>query len=61
MCLMCARQFVIAAERVEMKNKPQCPACSRKMNLYMKQGNIRRFRCSGYPLCKTYKKIEMEE
>lgn len=57
---MCGRQFVIATERMEIKNKPVCPVCSRKMNLYMKQGNIWRFRCSGYPLCKTYKKFIME-
>jgi hypothetical protein len=31
------------------------------MNVCKLEGNIIRFRCSGYPACKTYKKFIMRE
>lgn len=55
-CLMCGRQFGDAA-RSELKTRPMCPVCGRKMHIYRKGPEEIRFRCSGYPTCRTFKKI----
>ena len=59
-CLMCGRQFGDGA-RSELKTRPVCPACGRKMHIYRKAPGEIRFRCSAYPACKTFKKVESEE
>src|SRR5664279_4964845 len=55
-CLICGRQFTPDASRKEVKNKPACTTCGGHMHLYKRKGNLLRFRCSHYPLCKTYAK-----
>jgi transposase-like protein len=59
-CLMCGRQFIIGSGRQRVKNRPDCPRCGKMMHLYKKEQNSLRFRCSGYPTCKTYAKIDLE-
>jgi len=61
LCLMCGKQFTYSASRATVKGKPVCPECGKHMNIYMLEGDIVRFRCSGYPECKTYKKYRMKE
>ncbi|MEW5744574.1 MAG: IS1 family transposase [Nitrospirota bacterium] len=60
LCLLCGRQFTQDAARHEVKCKPECPRCGKRMHLYKREGKVFRFRCSDYPLCKTFKKTTME-
>lgn len=61
MCLICGKQFTPSAERCSVKGKPFCPSCDKPMHLYKIEGEIIRFRCSGYPECKTFKKYRIQE
>jgi predicted RNA-binding Zn-ribbon protein involved in translation (DUF1610 family) len=56
LCIMCGTQFT-ASCRTRVKNRPVCTACGGIMHLYKHENTSVRFRCSQYPLCKTYKKI----
>src|SRR5271169_171650 len=60
LCLICGRQFSAGTARFEVKNRPECPVCGRMMHLYKREVKISRFRCSGYPACKTFTKINVE-
>lgn len=60
LCLICGRQFSQNSRRSELKNRPVCPACGKSMHLYKREEKVLRFRCAGYPACKTFSKIEME-
>jgi ssDNA-binding Zn-finger/Zn-ribbon topoisomerase 1 len=55
-CLICGRQFTPDASRKEVKNKPLCHVCGGQMHLYKRNAAGLIFRCSDYPLCKTYTK-----
>lgn len=57
LCLMCGKQFTIGSSRLRLKDKPACPACGKTMNIYKRGTGFIRFRCSGYPGCRTFKKI----
>ncbi|MBF0319056.1 MAG: Insertion element protein [Nitrospirae bacterium] len=54
LCLSCGRQFSIGSIIDKIKDRPQCPACGRPMHLYKRETNAVRFRCSAYPLCRTF-------
>jgi len=56
-CIMCGRQFILGPAKRELMNRPLCPQCGLKMHLYMHDERVLRFRCSGYPDCKSYQKI----
>jgi DNA-directed RNA polymerase subunit RPC12/RpoP len=56
-CVLCGRQFVLGFSRNELSNRPTCPQCGLKMHLYMHDKKGLRFRCSDYPVCKSYKII----
>ena len=60
-CLMCGLQFTPAARKIPVKGKPACAECGKPMNVYKLEGAVIRFRCSGYPACKTFKKFTMKE
>ena len=60
-CLVCGRQFILGSPGCEVAQRPICPVCGKKMHVYKKEKGILRFRCSGYPECKTFEKIEVEE
>lgn len=60
-CLICERQFVPGILRPKIDNRPVCPRCGKNMNLYMREDDSLRFRCSAYPECRTYKKVPGEE
>ncbi|MGA2027684.1 MAG: IS1 family transposase [Syntrophobacteraceae bacterium] len=59
-CLLCGRQFGNAA-RDELKERPLCHACGQKMHVYKKEAGVVRFRCSGYPLCRSFVKLDRSE
>jgi len=61
LCLLCKKQFTPQGLRKQLFNRPLCPVCGNKMHLYMRKGITVRFRCSAYPICKTFLKIEMGE
>jgi transposase-like protein len=61
LCIICGRQFTDSSKRGTVKGKPVCPECARPMNLYKIEGDVVRFRCSGYPECRTFKKFRMKE
>jgi transposase-like protein len=61
LCIVCGKQFTDHPERATVKSKPVCPECGRHMNLYKIEGDVVRFRCSGYPECRTFKKYRMKE
>lgn len=56
-CLLCGTQFIKEPKRIRLIDRPICSVCGRKMYLYKRNGEVR-FRCSGYPACKTYLKTE---
>lgn len=61
MCLMCSSQFTPDGKKSLVKGKPACPECGKPMNVYKLEGDVIRFRCSGYPICKTFKKFKLKE
>jgi DNA-directed RNA polymerase subunit RPC12/RpoP len=61
MCLVCHKQFSLGAKKMQVKGKPACPGCGKPMNVYMIEGDVIRFRCSGYPVCRTFRKFTMKE
>jgi len=61
LCLICGRQFTPDATKPVVTGKPSCTTCGRPMNVYMIEGPIIRFRCSGYPGCRTFRKYSMTE
>ena len=61
LCLICSYQFTPEAKKAPVKGKPACPECGKSMNVYKLEGLIIRFRCSGYPACKTFRKFMMME
>jgi len=61
LCLICGRQFTTGNGRTEGMNNPRCPACGKLMHIYRRENSTIRFRCSGYPSCKTFKKIRTKE
>lgn len=60
-CLMCGRQFSYDAKKQEIKGKPICPVCGNTMHLYKIEEDVIRFRCSDYPVCKTFRKFKIKE
>jgi ssDNA-binding Zn-finger/Zn-ribbon topoisomerase 1 len=59
-CVVCDRQFG-ENPRIELKDRPVCQACGRKMHVYRKDPNVVRFRCSGYPRCRNFVKISIDD
>ena len=60
-CMVCGTQFTPGAGKAILKGKPLCPDCGKKMNVYKLEGDLIRFRCSGYPDCRTFRKFRMKE
>jgi transposase-like protein len=58
LCLICNKQFTLGNKRATMDRKPLCPICGRHMHIYRRESVFWRFRCSGYPFCRTYIKIK---
>jgi len=59
---MCNRQFTVGPERtVFVPDRPSCPACGKKMYLYMREEGAIRFRCSDRPHCRAYVKMQDRE
>lgn len=61
LCLMCKRQFTWPSERVEWKERPVCSSCGAPMHFFMKKAGYIRFRCSNYPKCRTFLKVDLQE
>jgi transposase-like protein len=55
LCKVCGRQFGLRRERrIALSERPACLACGRPMHVYMRAPGIIRFRCSGYPSCRSF-------
>jgi DNA-directed RNA polymerase subunit RPC12/RpoP len=62
LCLQCNRQFAAVARRYHLQMKrPVCPHCGKPMHVYMRQPGLVRFRCRGYPECRTFLAIREED
>lgn len=61
LCLICGLQFTEHPQRKRILQRPSCPKCGAVMHLYMKEKKFLRFRCSSYPECKTFTKINIED
>ena len=61
-CLMCDRQFVPGHERIFPGVRPECPACGSRTHVFKKKGDTYSvFRCSRYPVCRTYVRVTGDE
>jgi transposase-like protein len=60
LCLICHRQFTVGNRRVEVKARPDCPACGEPMHLYKREGRTLKYRCSQYPDCRTFTKEDLQ-
>jgi transposase-like protein len=60
LCLVCNRQFVEGSVEV-YRDRPLCPRCNGKMSIYKQEKDAVRFRCSSYPVCREYVKINKEK
>jgi transposase-like protein len=60
-CLICGRQFSHGAKKQEIQGKPICLVCGKPMHLYKIEGELIRFRCSDYPVCKAFRKFKIKE
>lgn len=56
-CLVCGRQFTDGAQRPTLAHRPRCPVCDRTMHVYRRDDEGVRFRCAGYPGCRTFRKL----
>jgi transposase-like protein len=57
LCQVCGRQFVIGPPaRLDVNERPACPACGKPMHVYMRNRELIRFRCADYPHCRTFLK-----
>jgi len=45
---------VSAPDRLFLSSRPLCPHCKRPMHMYKREETLVRFRCAGYPACRTY-------
>lgn len=62
LCQVCRRQFTLNAPVwLNAAERPVCPACGRPMHVYMRERELTRFRCSGYPNCRTFLKRAAKE
>jgi transposase-like protein len=59
-CLMCDRQFVEGSRNREKAPRPVCPQCGGPVHVYMRYPDAIRYRCSGYPRCRGYVKVDKE-
>jgi ssDNA-binding Zn-finger/Zn-ribbon topoisomerase 1 len=59
LCLICEKQFTLGNRRAVVNHKPLCPVCGSVMHLYRRERAFLRFRCSNYPVCRTYKKVTL--
>jgi transposase-like protein len=59
LCLVCKRQFSDGA-KPSFSQRPVCPRCQAKMHVYMQEAAAVRFRCSNYPHCREYIKVDKE-
>ncbi|EFK08954.1 conserved hypothetical protein [delta proteobacterium NaphS2] len=57
-CLVCSRQFVEDSRNDLATTRPLCPICHKKMHVYMREPGFTRFRCSDYPECKGFMKVQ---
>jgi len=61
LCQVCRRQFSLKRpDRLRVQERPACPVCGKPMHIYMRHGGTIRFRCSDYPSCRTFLKMEWE-
>jgi transposase-like protein len=58
LCLACGRQFTADGGRPVHSARPSCPRCGKEMYLYKREEGLIRYRCSRYPECRTYQKME---
>ena len=58
-CVMCGRQFVLSEKASPPASRPVCPSCGALMHLYRHDKKVLRFRCSGYPECRTYTSVPL--
>lgn len=57
-CLVCNRQFVENGSRHSMEDRPVCPNCGKQMHIYRTTKGLTRYRCSNYPQCRGFAKVE---
>ena len=60
-CVICGKQFTDGSKVSGVTGKPKCPVCGKSMHIYKIEGDLIRFRCSGYPACKNFRKFRMIE
>jgi len=60
-CIMCGEQFTNGTKVSEVKGKPTCQECGKPMHIYKIESDVIRFRCSGYPDCKHFRKFRLKE
>ncbi|MDZ7582383.1 MAG: IS1 family transposase [Deltaproteobacteria bacterium] len=59
-CLICNRQFVCDSSWKNVARRPICPKCGKTMHVFMREADCIRFRCSQYPMCRTFVKLPKE-
>jgi len=57
-CMICSRQFIVDRPRQNDTVRPKCPVCNQPMHRYMQKKGFTRYRCSNYPRCRTYFRVD---
>ncbi len=60
-CILCGMQFTKDTKFGGTSERPICLQCGKKMHLYKVENHSIRYRCSFYPICKTYQKVTKGE
>jgi ssDNA-binding Zn-finger/Zn-ribbon topoisomerase 1 len=59
-CQVCSRQFIADYEnKLGLAKRPCCDSCGATMHIYMRDPQKIRFRCSRYPECRGFKRLDL--
>lgn len=61
LCKVCRRQFSVKSDdRLRHLERPCCAMCGRSMHIYQRTPHVVRFRCAGYPECRSFRALRLD-
>jgi predicted RNA-binding Zn-ribbon protein involved in translation (DUF1610 family) len=62
LCQVCSRQFITdySSDKLNLPERPVCTFCGARMHVYMRDAQKIRFRCSRYPGCRGFSRLDRQ-